>query len=280
MRTPGDDEDLVAGCCTPKASSAASQPIVVSRACRARRTLGRIAPIACTSRVAPGVDVAAALGARALSGDERVRTVRTAAHPGARSRPRCAPGRPASARRRCDLQPAGRAARGQRAFAETGGLHAAALFNAAGERRVVREDVGRHNAVDKVVGAAFAAGASAGDGRGARRERPRRVRDRAEGRDGRRRGASSRSARRRASPSRPRARPGLTLVGFARDGRFNVYAGERRDRRRDVRRAALLQARKISDERVQIGVAEVVLARRHLDRRLARLGGFHLDACA
>jgi FdhD protein len=46
----------------------------------------------------------------------------------------------------------------QRAFERTGGLHAAGLFTATGEPVCVREDVGRHNAVDKVVGWAFAAG--------------------------------------------------------------------------------------------------------------------------
>jgi len=56
----------------------------------------------------------------------------------------------------CDLPERLRGA--QANFTRTGGIHAAGLFDATGRLRVLREDIGRHNAVDKAVGAAVRSG--------------------------------------------------------------------------------------------------------------------------
>lgn len=121
----------------------------------------------------------------------------------------------------------GRVREMQPVFMATGGLHAAAAFGPDGEIRVVREDVGRHNATDKVVGALLEAGEVPGHGLGLF----------VSGR------ASFELMQKTLVAGIPllaavgapsslavdTARAfGMTLVGFLRDGTFNIYAGEDR----------------------------------------------------
>ena len=73
---------------------------------------------------------------------------------------RAAGRRPGPSVPRALLADAARARCAQPAFARTGGLHATGLFDAGGELLIVREDVGRHNAMDKVIGRALLDGAA------------------------------------------------------------------------------------------------------------------------
>ena len=115
----------------------------------------------------------------------------------------------------------------QQVFTKTGGLHAAAVFNQAGEILFVKEDVGRHNAVDKVIGALLL------DAKLPANELGLMVSGR----------ASFELMQKTlvagipllAAVSAPSSLAvqlanefGMTLIGFLRNEKFNIYAGEQR----------------------------------------------------
>jgi len=112
-------------------------------------------------------------------------------------------------------------------FSKTGGLHAAAIFGSDGEIAIVKEDVGRHNATDKAIGALFSAGKLPAN------QMALLVSGRASFELMQKAlvagipllaavGAPSSLAVQMAKEFN------MTLVGFLRDGSFNIYAGSER----------------------------------------------------
>ena len=147
MRTPGDDEDLAAGVLAAEGVIQRAADIV-----QIELILTEQASEIIRVTVGPKADVLAisdrvgtATSACGLCGRLSMRQVD---HFGASVTPDTPQVHPDVIRGLSD-----QLRQRQQAFAQTGGLHAAAVFTADGALLEVREDVGRHNAVDKILGA-------------------------------------------------------------------------------------------------------------------------------
>jgi FdhD protein len=218
MRTPGDDEDLAVGVLAAEGVIRRAADIV-----RIESILTEQASEIIRVTVGPDADVLAisdrvgtATSACGLCGRLSMRQVD---HFGMSSAPESPQVEPGVIRGLSDQLRAR-----QQAFAQTGGLHAAAVFTAAGELVELREDVGRHNAVDKILGALL-------------RQDALPAHDLILAVSGR---IAYEIVQKAAMGGLPMivavgaptdlavdaAREcGITLIGFARDGRFNVYTG-------------------------------------------------------
>lgn len=150
MRTPGDDVDLAAGFLFTEGIIAGGDDI---------ESINRVGRNAVEARLREGVVVdggkldrhsfvSSSCGA---CGKRTIAALRVAArHALAPGEPHLTPGLVHG------LPDALRGA--QSAFARTGGIHASGLFDATGRLTAVREDVGRHNALDKLIGSELRAG--------------------------------------------------------------------------------------------------------------------------
>jgi FdhD protein len=154
MRTPGADFELAAGFLFSEGLVDAGAEIASLRYCTDRPQDYNVV----TATLAPGVRFDAGLLARNFYAASSCGVCGKASIEAAMG-PACAPLDDDVA-----VDPAvlvalpERLRAAQRVFDRTGGLHGAAHFTAAGEMVRAREDVGRHNALDKVIGAALLAG--------------------------------------------------------------------------------------------------------------------------
>lgn len=154
MRTPGDDEELAAGFLWTEGLIESPTQIAEIRRLQPRgASRENVVSIELADRSFDPQDLQRnffAASSCGICGKASIDAIRVRGLTPPNAAFRIAPGL------LCDL-PA-RLREHQQLFGQTGGLHAAALFDAAGKLLIVREDIGRHNAVDKVVGWALMSG--------------------------------------------------------------------------------------------------------------------------
>jgi FdhD protein len=142
MRTPGDDIDLAAGFLYTEGLLASLDDVAGIRMCD--ENVAAVTP-------RPGVAIRAqnrtfvTTSACGVCGKDSIEAIRV------RSRHDLTSDRTTIPPRTIAVLP-DRLSQAQRVFASTGGLHAAGLFDETGNLLALREDVGRHNAVDKIAG--------------------------------------------------------------------------------------------------------------------------------
>ncbi|MFN3200187.1 MAG: formate dehydrogenase accessory sulfurtransferase FdhD [Bradymonadia bacterium] len=157
MRTPGDDLDLVMGFLHTEGFVELPDDIAALAHCQDQRRRHRENRV--KVRLAPGApDIASRLEAarRALYGSSSCGLCGKVSIEQIFERVSPMPKTPAPDLKDVVLLP--ERLRGEQAlFARTGGVHGAALIDASGRWRGVKEDVGRHNAVDKIIGSVLAA---------------------------------------------------------------------------------------------------------------------------
>jgi len=157
MRTPGDDVDLALGFLYTEGVTRAPDDVVTAQLCAGTDTPNtyNVVDVTLAPHVEPpDTDVARnfyTTSSCGVCGKASIDSVRT------RSRFDVAADRLTVPAGTLTALP-GRLRTAQKTFDLTGGLHAAGLFTAGGDLICVREDIGRHNAVDKVVGWALREG--------------------------------------------------------------------------------------------------------------------------
>jgi FdhD protein len=221
MRTPGHDYELAAGYCLTEGLLAGA-PVEAVRYCAsgsASETDFNVVTVETGGRApAPTPRLTATTSSCGICGSAELDELLARLEPLTASRTWFAPESLA------DL--AGAALAGQPLFDSTGAVHGAVAFDTDGTALVAREDVGRHNAVDKTIGRLLL------DGRLPAHDLALAVTSRASFEIVQKAWAAGFSAL--VAVSAPTAlavtaarRAGLTLAGFARDGRVNLYSPER-----------------------------------------------------